>query len=119
MFKLSYNNRPTILQRPEIKGVCVRGCISNHNNIKHEIAHAHLEGDCKGWLCFHYKEGLSNKFVCLHELAHILTKQGHTAKWRETLLDLGGSLDEIVLPLEGGLKLVLPSYQKKLKNVRI
>lgn len=118
MVKLSYNNRPTTLQRPEIKGVCISGCISNHNNIKHEIAHAHLDGDCKGWVCFRYQEALNNKLVCLHELAHVLTKQGHTAKWRETLLDLGGSLDEVVLPLEGGLRLILPSYQKNPSSFR-
>jgi hypothetical protein len=89
-----YYNRPIVLQRSEVIGVFVGGCIIGEFVDSH-LAHAHtdLENPAQGWICFKDEIYLNHVNICLHELAHILTNQGHTDVWRKKLLEIGGTLD--------------------------
>ena len=99
-------NWPTWLQHPEMKGVFIGGCVSRGIGSSFRAkAHAHFGDEHRGWICFRSTKWLDNKFLCLHELAHIVTRQGHTDRWRKFLLQIGGTLD----PVPG----VLRSYQKQ------
>lgn len=86
--------RPVELQRPEVAGVFVGGCVArgDGSSFRH-TAHSHTEGTHKGWICVRAARRLSERVLMLHELAHILTGEGHTDKWRAKLLELGGTLE--------------------------
>jgi len=97
----------------ELKGICIGGCVvkgygKNYDGQQwysrrideKEVAHAHCvsAGVWFGWICSPYKLILTNKWLLKHELAHLIAedethKIGHTKKWKETLLMIGGSLD--------------------------
>jgi hypothetical protein len=70
----------------ELKGVCVGACIYNGRwgtKVPHS-AHAHIERDNSkyaGWICFEDEKAFAKRTTCLHELAHIVSNSGHTAKW--------------------------------------
>lgn len=77
-------------------GVFVGGCVARGDGSSFRArAHAHWNGRFAGWICVRSAKrlytpsgGASN--LLLHELAHILTKQGHTDKFREVFKMLGG-----------------------------
>jgi hypothetical protein len=48
-----------------------------------------------GWICFKLPKHLAHRHIRLHELAHVVTREGHTKRWREFLLQIGGTLDEV------------------------
>jgi len=102
---------PECLKQFDAK-IFVGGCISRGEGSRFRAkAHAHLSyGNPNrepnpGWICFLSAKRLSSKELCLHEMAHILTNNFHTKKWREKLLEIGGTLDEV----PG----ILRSYQPK------
>jgi hypothetical protein len=88
---------PADLQRPEVRGLFLGGCVGKGLSTRHlrGSAHAHTGGEYDGWICFRSPMHLDSRHVRLHELAHILTRQGHTRRWRACLLAIGGSLDEL------------------------
>lgn len=92
------------------RGIFYGGCIDHsHNGMKEGTsfrakAHAHLvrytRGKKKGelipyggWICFRGKKRLNQKGIMIHELAHIITNQGHTKKFYECVRRLGGRID--------------------------
>jgi len=94
MPKLKYEDRPEELQRPEVIGVFVGGCVERGDGSRfRRKAHAHTQGTHKGWICVLSAKRLVERMLTLHELAHIITGLGHVDKWREKCLELGGTLD--------------------------
>ena len=97
---LYYYNRPKSLQRPEVVGVFIDGCVQHagcvQNDFCNDAAHAHMSPSdpFEGWICFLKPNAISDNMLCLHELAHIITKHHHDAFWRRALLKLGGTLGE-------------------------
>lgn len=56
------------------------------------LAHAHTGGEFKGWICFQLPEyfyGANYHHLRMHELAHIISGEGHTDRWRRALEALG------------------------------
>ena len=92
---IHYYNRPKVLQRPEVIGVFSDGCVQNDFCDAETSAHAHISpGEpFEGWICFIKSEAIKDKMLCLHELAHIITKHHHDDVWRKALLNLGGTLE--------------------------
>lgn len=87
---------PIELQHHSVKGVFVGGCVERGVGSRFRAkAHAHFVGDYSGWICFLSEKRLICRELCLHELAHIITKHGHTDVWRKCLLTLGGTLEEV------------------------
>jgi hypothetical protein len=83
--------------------IFVGGCVKRGEGSRFRSkAHAHIY---ENWICFLSEKRLASKELCLHEIAHILTKSRHTDKWRKKLLQIGGTLDEV----PG----ILKSYHKK------
>jgi hypothetical protein len=76
-------------------------------------AHAHITGEYEGWICVRSAARLLDRFLMLHELAHIITGQGHTDGWRACLLKLGGTLD-VTYDAKGAV--VLGSYRKQTRK---
>jgi len=79
----------------EVKGVFVGGCVDRGDGSRfRRMAHAHTHNPNIGWICVLSPKRLYNSNngasqLMLHELAHILTLQGHTDKWREQAHQLG------------------------------
>lgn len=99
---------PIWLKHPAVKGIYVGGCVERGEGSRfHAKAHAHCRPSdpYRGWICFLSAKRLVSKEICLHELAHLITPGGHIDAWRETLIAIGGTLDEVP-----GL---LKSYHKK------
>jgi hypothetical protein len=100
---------PAVLQRAEVRGIFIGGCVAR--GIGFWIgakAHAHnrLWDRNYGWICFMSAKRLTSVELCQHELAHLIAGEGsHTRRWREFLLDLGGTLNAV----PG----ILRSYQPK------
>jgi|SRR5579885_1644468 len=87
---------PADLKHPEVKGVFVGGCVARGIGSRFRAkAHAHTHGPYQGWVCFLSDKWLSCRELCKHELAHVVTKDGHTKRWRDYLLQIGGTLDEV------------------------
>lgn len=94
--KLPQSKWPEELKHPEVKGVFVGGCVSRGVGSRFRAkAHAHTSGEHCGWICFLSEKRLTCRMLCLHELAHIVTKEGHTKRWRDFLLQIGGTLDPV------------------------
>lgn len=74
----------------------VGGCVDRGDGSSFRAkAHAHTKGHNKGWLCFRRRDRLNCLPLVIHELAHLVCGQGHTDKWRETVIRLGGTLDSV------------------------
>lgn len=98
----------------ELRGVCVGACIctakwpkprkmrdTKGNFIKGKgkdgkyvrdmphCAHAHTNGPFKGYICFSSEAEFKKQTTCKHELAHIVTGQGHTKAWAEAYVGFG------------------------------
>lgn len=89
---------PVELKHPEVKGVFCGGCVARGVGSRFRAkAHAHTgrNDPHRGWICFLSDKRLTERLLCLHELAHIVTKEGHTKRWRDYLLQIGGTLDEV------------------------
>lgn len=87
---------------PEVKGLFVGGCVDRGDGSRfRRHAHAHVSKHLPnpGWICVlgwgRVKDALEKQELnqlLMHELAHILTKQGHTDKWRIVYQQLGGRI---------------------------
>ena len=84
---------PEDLRHPEVRGIAVGGCVAGDQLGRH-TAHAHIHKH-RGWICFRNVVALADRATRLHELAHVVTREGHTRRWREFLLQIGGSLDPV------------------------
>jgi hypothetical protein len=84
---------PEDLRHPEVKGVAVGGCGPKGTRLGRLHAHAHTGGASRGWICFRSRVTFGEKTTRLHELAHVVTREGHTRRWREFLLQIGGTLE--------------------------
>jgi len=96
---------------PQLMGVCIGYCVvtgkwtkgirlkdNKGNYLKNaegkflrlppHAAHAHTGGDGKGWICFRTMADFEKETTCKHELAHIITEEGHTRKWAEKYVEL-------------------------------
>src|SRR5262245_38258019 len=86
---------PACLQRSHaLKGVFVGGCVERGVGSSFRAkAHAQSHGPYRGWICVRKAERLADDMLMIHELAHVVTGQGHTDTWRRKVLELGGTLD--------------------------
>jgi len=86
---------PECLQgHPKMRGLFTGGCVERGVGSSFRAkAHAHMSGHHFGWICVRKPGRIEDRELMLHELAHILTEQGHTPAWRERLQELGGTLD--------------------------
>ena len=73
-----------------------------------EIAHAHIDTPENegfvGTICL-INSYCMVEMLLLHEIAHLISNSDHNGKWRRTLLKIGGTLDEFVIP-------GMPNYAK-------
>jgi hypothetical protein len=80
---------------PELKGICVGGCVDKDLIITPDIATAHAHTTFfNGWICLKHKYLLKEKLVLLHEVAHLITDLGapsHGKEWRKNVVALGGT----------------------------
>lgn len=105
------NPVPKELDHPLVKGVFANGCVERGDGSRfRRKAHSHIKGKFEGWICFLSAKRLSEKMLILHELAHIISKQGHTDKFRKILLEIGGTID----PVPG----LMGSCHKKIRGVK-
>lgn len=78
---------------PGVIGIFLGGCVSTGVGLlgrrdSKALAHAHIDGMHKGWICFQLPEDLMNIGLLMHEYAHILTGEGHTDAWRAAMARL-------------------------------
>lgn len=92
-------------QYQEYKGTFVKGCVERGDGSSFRAkAHAHCDKDDPyfGWICVRSpkrvfmkdKFPLKPSMLMIHELAHILSVSGHNDKWRKTIKELGGRVEE-------------------------
>lgn len=83
-----------------LRGVFLGGCVERGDGSSFRArAHAHISGPkvsqiYDGWICVRSRRRLMNggrpSNLMLHELAHLISRQGHTDKFRAVLRSLGG-----------------------------
>jgi hypothetical protein len=101
---------------PELRGVFVGGCVERGvGSSFRATAHAHSHGFHRGFICFRSDKWLHVRELWLHELAHVVTRQPHNNRWREFLLQIGGTLD----PVYDGDRCVLRSYHPRTRHDRL
>lgn len=83
----------------------VGGCVRRGEGSRFR-AKAHTHDD--KWICFLSSKWINCKELLIHELAHALTTLGHVDKWREKVLELGGTIKEV----PG----ILKSYEKRTRG---
>lgn len=86
-------------QGPEgaLVGVFIGGCVARGvGSSFRRVAHAHTDGAHSGWICIRSARRLSCTNLLIHELAHIISGEGHTDAFRRVMLQLGGTLDAVV-----------------------
>lgn len=87
---------PILRTHPACIGVFVGGCVARGRGSRFcGDAHAHTDGEFVGWICYRDEQWARHAEIAIHELAHVVTGHGHTDRWRETVLALGGTLDEV------------------------
>jgi hypothetical protein len=84
-----------LLKHKEVKGICVGKCVARKPKETETVladanAHAHLIGSYSGWICVLKPEGLRNRSLMLHELAHVLTGGNHSLAFLAKLEELHG-----------------------------
>jgi hypothetical protein len=106
--------RHWLVDHPEVRGVFVGGCVERGVGSRFRAkAHAHFAGPHRGWICFLSAKWLHVRALWLHELAHVVTREGHTARWRLFLLQIGGTLDPV---FDNGVG-VLKSYWPRSRHI--
>lgn len=80
---------PTWLHHRKLKGVYIGGCVVKKSPPRPAHAHFTPRG---GWICLQHERWLKDKMLCLHELAHVVTNEGHTPRWARYLVRIGGTL---------------------------
>lgn len=91
------------------RGVFVGGCIKRKEGSSFRgKAHAHYcrgkwsEQKYGGWICIRSTKRAKQINLLKHELAHIITNEGHTKKFYQCIRRLGGSItsnDKIIAPV--------------------
>jgi hypothetical protein len=95
-----------LVAHTELRGVFLGGCVERGIGSSFRAkAHAHTRGTRRGWICFRSDKHLGCRELWLHEIAHVVTRDGHSDRWRKFLLQIGGTLDPVGA--------VLRSYQKR------
>jgi len=92
---------------PKLRGIYVGGCVERGQGSSFRAkAHAHFKGQSFGWICIRKASRINDTDLMIHELAHILTEQGHTPTWRARVVELGGTLQptESLRSYEGATK---------------
>ena len=82
---------------PEVAGVFVGGCVERGvgSSFRHQgHAHTSRKDAHHGWICVRsirrvITDSGKPTTLMLHEYAHIITGQGHTARWAKVLSNLG------------------------------
>lgn len=89
----------------KIRGIAVGGCrwksydpLLDDSGKVPPIAHAHIlpffiPASDRNWICLFDEITLLDTQTLLHEAAHILTNEGHTKRWKEEFVRMGGCLD--------------------------
>lgn len=88
---------PVPKEMPEIVGLFVGGCVERGDGSSFRASgHAHMLPDdaYPGWVCIRsakrvYTASGRPTTLMWHEYAHVLTGEGHTARWRATMVRLG------------------------------
>lgn len=80
-----------------LKGISVGKCINKHRGFDDhgeeiEYAHAHclLHDPYRGWICLRYKYCLKDRYLLLHEIAHLIANVSedipdHGNKWKKVI----------------------------------
>lgn len=88
--------------RRYVVGVFVGGCVVRGDGSRfRRQAHAHTEGSYRGWICYLSAKRLDDTRLAKHEVAHLISGEGHTARFRRVLAILHGGLlprDERMVP---------------------
>ena len=82
------------------RGIFVGGCIERKEGSSFRaMAHAHWVRNKKGelmpyggWICIRSAKRAKQKNLLIHEVAHIITGEGHSRKFYECVRRLGGSI---------------------------
>ena len=94
------DNYPEYLKKfKELQGICIGGCIDPNHKIDKEHdahAHAHFIDPHRGWICLRYKYQFREKFLMLHEMAHLIANKlsfipDHGKEWRKVVKEIGGT----------------------------
>lgn len=100
-----------LVASPYLRGVFVGGCVDRGVGSRFMAkAHAHTHGSHAGWICFLSQKWIHVREIWLHEIAHLGTKTGHTMAWRRFLIQLGGTLDPIIID---GVEIMRSYHQEK------
>lgn len=79
----------------ELQGICIGKCINPRGSMD-SAAHAHSAGRYAGWICLRFKYQLREKYLLLHEIAHLLTPgHDHSKTWRDMVLKIGGKITPV------------------------
>lgn len=79
---------------PTVNGVVYNGCVTGQVSWGHQLAHAHRTGvigaEPWGFLCFKNRDVLvwsdgNPTNVAIHELAHLISGEDHTAEWARVM----------------------------------
>jgi hypothetical protein len=94
--KIAKPKWPVELRHPEMRGLYVGGCVVRGIGSRFRAkAHAHTEEPWRGWICMMSGKWAGCSLLLKHELAHIVTREGHTNRWRDYLLQIGGTIDPV------------------------
>lgn len=83
------------LMKAGFKGVFYGGCVARGEGSSFRAkAHAHCfpQDPYHGWVCYRSAKRLHQRHLLIHELAHIITKNGHTRKFYKCVRRLGGRI---------------------------
>ena len=89
-------NFPEFTAYPQFRGLFVGGCVKRGDGSSfRRKAHAHFKGDRQGWICVRSAKRLRNpkgepSLLMWHELTHLVSAQGHTAKFERVMRELCG-----------------------------
>lgn len=83
----------------ELKGICVGQCINPKSKIEDDCdAHAHSNyfDLNRGFICVRYKYHLREKYLLLHEVAHLIVNKTeniphHGKAWKKVVAEIGGT----------------------------
>ena len=70
-----------------VRGLSIGRCVSNTPGLHRFMAHSHQERRFKGWICADSAEDATD-LILLHELAHLISADGHTKRWRRKFIEL-------------------------------
>lgn len=87
-----------LAEYPQVKGLFVGGCVERGDGSRFRaLAHAHTSKQSlyHGWICVLstrralVTESGNLSQIMLHEVAHIISGDGHTDKWRKVCKEIG------------------------------